>query len=119
MKLTKTNPKLVELIGTLKEKSYQEDVAIWKDVAKRLERSNRRKAEVNISQINRYTSPDETVLVPGKILGSGELNHKVNVVALNFSKKAEEKIAAAGGECLDISEILDKNPKGNKIRIIE
>lgn len=119
MKLTKTNPKLVELIGTLKEKSYQEDVAIWKDVAKRLERSNRRKAEVNISQINRYSSPDETVLVPGKILGSGELNHKVNVVALNFSKRAEEKIAAAGGECLDISEILDKNPKGNKIRIIE
>jgi large subunit ribosomal protein L18e len=119
MKLTKTNPKLVELIGTLKEKSYQEDVAIWKDVAKRLERSNRRKAEVNISQINRHSSPDETVLVPGKILGSGELNHKVNVVALNFSKKAEEKIAAAGGECLDISEILDKNPKGNKIRIIE
>lgn len=119
MKLTKTNPKLVELIGTLKEKSYQEEVAIWKDVAKRLERSNRRKAEVNISQINRHTSPDETVLVPGKILGSGELNHKVNVVALNFSKKAEEKIAAAGGECLDISEILDKNPKGNKIRIIE
>lgn len=119
MKLTKTNPKLVELIGTLKEKSYQEDVAIWKDVAKRLERSNRRKAEVNISQINRYSSPDETVLVPGKILGSGELSHKVNVVALNFSKRAEEKIAAAGGECLDISEILDKNPKGNKIRIIE
>lgn len=119
MKLTKTNPKLVELIGTLKEKSYQEDVAIWKDVAKRLERSNRRKAEVNISQINRHSSPDETVLVPGKILGSGELSHKVNVVALNFSKRAEEKIAAAGGECLDISEILDKNPKGNKIRIIE
>jgi large subunit ribosomal protein L18e len=119
MKLTKTNPKLVELIGTLKEKSYQEDVAIWKDVAKRLERSNRRKAEVNISQINRHSSPDETVLVPGKILGSGELNHKVNVIALNFSKRAEEKIAAAGGECLDISEILDKNPKGNKIRIIE
>ncbi len=119
MKLTKTNPKLVELIGTLKEKSYQENVAIWKDVAKRLERSNRRKAEVNISQINRHSSPDETVLVPGKILGSGELNHKVNVVALNFSKRAEEKIAAAGGECLDISEILDKNPKGNKIRIIE
>ncbi|MGF7118194.1 50S ribosomal protein L18e [Methanobacterium oryzae] len=119
MKLTKTNPKLVELIGTLKEKSYQENVAIWKDVAKRLERSNRRKAEVNISQINRHSSPDETVLVPGKILGSGELNHKVNVVALNFSKRAEEKIDAAGGECLDISEILDKNPKGNKIRIIE
>ncbi len=119
MKFTKTNPNLVELIGTLKEKSYQEDVAIWKDIAKRLDRSTRRKAEVNISKINRHSSPDETILVPGKILGSGELDHKVKVVALGFSQKAEEKIAAAGGECLEISQILDENPKGSKIRIIE
>jgi large subunit ribosomal protein L18e len=119
MKLTKTNPKIIEIIGHLKEKSYKEDVAIWKDVAKRLERSTRRYAEVNISQINRHSSPDETVLVPGKILGSGELDHKVNVVALGFSKKAEEKIDSAGGKCLNISEILDENPKGSKIRIIE
>jgi large subunit ribosomal protein L18e len=119
MKLTKTNPKITEIIGNLKEKSYQEDVKIWKDIAKRLERSTRRYAEVNISKINRHSSPDETILVPGKILGSGELDHKVNVVALGFSKKAEEKIDAAGGKCLNISEILDENPKGSKIRIIE
>jgi large subunit ribosomal protein L18e len=119
MKLTKTNPKLIELIGNLKVKSYQEDVKIWKDIAKRLERSNRRHAEVNISKINRHSSPDETILVPGKILGSGKLDHKVNVVALGFSKKAEEKIGAAGGKCLNITEILDENPKGSKIRIIE
>lgn len=119
MKLTKTNPKLVELIGNLKVKSYQEDVKIWKDVAKRLERSNRRYAEVNISKISKYSSPDETILVPGKILGSGQLEHKVNVVAFGFSKKAEEKIGAAGGKCLKITEILDENPKGNNIRIIE
>jgi len=119
MKLTKTNPKITELIGNLKEKSYQEDVKIWKDIARRLERSTRRYAEVNISKINRHSSPDETILVPGKILGSGELDHKVNVVALGFSKKAEEKIDAAGGKCLGILEILDENPKGSKIRIIE
>ena len=118
MKLTKTNPKIIELIKTLKEKSYHEDVKIWKDIAKRLEKSNRRYAEVNISKINRYSSPDETIIVPGKILGSGILGHNVNVVALGFSKKAEEKITAAGGKCLDITEILDENPKGNKIRII-
>jgi len=119
MKLTKTNPKLVEIIGNLREKSYMEDVKIWKDIAKRLERPKRRYAEVNISKINRYSSPDETILVPGKILGSGKLDHKVNVVALRFSKKAEEKIGAAGGKCLNITEILDENPKGSKIRIIE
>ena len=119
MKLTKTNPKIMEIIKNLKEKSYSEDVGIWKDIAKRLERSKRRYAEVNISKINRYSSPKETILVPGKILGSGQLDHNVNVVALGFSKRAEEKIDAAGGRCLNITQILDENPKGNKIRIIE
>ncbi len=119
MKLKKTNPNLIKLIDNLKEKSYQEEVGIWKDIAKRLERSNRRQAEVNISKINRYSSPDETIMVPGKILGSGQLDHTVNVVALGFSKRAEEKIDAAGGKCLSITEILDENPKGSKIRIIE
>jgi large subunit ribosomal protein L18e len=118
-KLTKTNPKIIKIIGSLKEKSYQEDVAIWKDFAKRLERSNRRKAEVNLSQINRYTSPDEIVLVPGKVLGSGILDHKVQVAALSFSSTAKEKIGTAGGECLEIAEVMEKNPKGSGIRIIE
>lgn len=118
-KITKTNPNLIELIGNLREKSYVEEVAIWKDVAKRIERSTRRKAQVNLSKINRFSNESETVLIPGKVLGSGEINHKVNVVALDFSKMAQEKIEKAGGECVSIDAILEQNPKGNGIRIIE
>ncbi len=119
VKLTKTNPNLKVIVASLKEKSYTEDSAIWKDIAKRLERPTRRTAEVNISDINRYTSPDEMILIPGKVLGSGNLDHKVNVAALSFSKSAEEKIATAGGECMDILEVIEKNPKGSGIKIME
>ncbi|KZX17744.1 50S ribosomal protein L15 [Methanobrevibacter cuticularis] len=118
-RVIKTNPNLIGLIGNLKEKSYKEEVAIWKDVAKRLERSTRRQAEVNISTINRFSQEAETVLIPGKVLSNGSLDHKVSVVALNFSQNAQEKIEEAGGECISISDILDKNPKGNNIRILE
>jgi large subunit ribosomal protein L18e len=118
-KITKTNPNIIELIKNLKEKSYEEEAAIWKDVARRLGRSTRRRAQVNVSKINRHSSVDETVLIPGKVLGSGSLDHKVQVVAIGFSKMAQEKIEKAGGECFDISAMLDKNPKGNNIRIIE
>ena len=52
-KLTKTNPNLIDLIKKLKIKSATEEVAIWKDVAQRLEKSNRRTAEVNLSDIVR------------------------------------------------------------------
>ena len=50
-KVVKTNPNLIELINKLYEQSRSEDAAIWKDVADRLSRSNRRTAEVNLSDI--------------------------------------------------------------------
>ena len=43
----------------------------------------------------------------------------LNVVALKFSAKAQEKIESAGGECISIDEIIETNPKGSNIRIIE
>ena len=119
VKFTKTNPNMKMIVASLKEKSYTEDVAIWKDIAKRLEKPTRHSAEVNISDINRHTSPDEMIIVPGKVLGNGSLDHKVQVAAMNFSKTAEEKISTAGGECMDILEVVEKNPKGSKIRIME
>ena len=118
-KIIKTNPNLIELINKLYEQSRSEDAAIWKDVAKRLERSNRRTAEVNLSDLNRYVEDGETVLVPGKVLSNGDLDKKVDVVAFNFSAKAQEKIESAGGKCLSIDEAMEANPKGSNIRIME
>ncbi len=115
----KTNPKITELITSLKEKSYKEEAAIWKDIARKLEKSTRRQAEVNLSKINRHTKPDDLVLVPGKVLSSGALDHKVQVAALDFSKKAAEKITVAGGQCMDIDQLVEKNPKGTGVRIIQ
>lgn len=118
-RVIKTNPNLTELIENLKDKSYNEEVAIWKDVARRLERSTRRQAEVNLSDINRVSDKEQTVLVPGKVLANGQLDHKVSIAALNFSKTAQEKIERSGGECISISEIIEKNPKGSNIKIVE
>ena len=118
-KVVKTNPNLVELINKLYEQSRKEDAAIWKDVAQRLERSNRRTAEVNLSDIARNAEAGETILVPGKVLSNGNLEEKVNVVAFKFSAQAQEKIESAGGECISIDEIIESNPKGSNIRIME
>ena len=129
-KIIKTNPNLIELINKLivgtpidevtsNKKSKTENAAIWKDVANRLGRSNRRTAEVNLSDIARYANADETVLVPGKVLSNGDLTEKVNVAAFKFSQKAQEKIESAGGECVSIDDIMESNPKGSNIRIME
>ena len=115
----KTNPQINQLIKILKEKARQEETPLWRDLARRLEKSTRSKAEVNLSRINRYTSDDEIIVVPGKVLGSGALDHKVQVAALDFSKQAEEKIVNAGGKCLNITLLMDENPSGSGVKIIQ
>ncbi len=70
VKLTrKTNPRIVSLILTLKDKANTDTAPIWKDIAKRLEMPSRNYAAVNISKINRHTANDDVLLIPGKVSG--------------------------------------------------
>ncbi|NLK31484.1 MAG: 50S ribosomal protein L18e [Methanosarcina flavescens] len=118
VKLTrKTNPRIVSLILTLKERANANTAPIWKDIARRLEMPSRNYAAVNISKINRHTAKDDVLLIPGKVLGAGLLDHPVTVAALNFSDSAAKKITEAGGRCLSLEEIVESNPKGSGIRI--
>jgi large subunit ribosomal protein L18e len=73
---------------------------------------------VNLSRINRHTEKREVIVVPGKVLGTGTLNHPVTVAAFGASEKAKEKLAAAKAKYLSISELVKKNPKGTKVKII-
>jgi large subunit ribosomal protein L18e len=114
-----TNPELINLIRTLKKKSRENEAKIWRDIADRLARSRQRRIDVNVSHLNRHTEDGETVAVPGKVLGSGRIDHPIKVAAFAFSKQAETKILGAKGKCLSIQELAEKNPKGTNVRIIE
>jgi len=115
----KTNPRTPVLIAALKDEARQNEVAIWRDVAKKLEKPGRNYAQVNLSKINRYAKDGETVLIAGKVLGSGLLEKAVTVAAYNFSATAMKKIAEVGGKCLTIEQIMEENPKGSGIRILQ
>ena len=110
----KSNKNTENLIKELKQLSAKEKTNIWKSIAKNLEKSTRRKRIVNLSKINKYTKPKETVIVPGKVLGTGNLNHDVTVAAFQFSDSAKEKIK----NNLTIQELMKQNPKGKNIKIL-
>ncbi len=119
MKQTKsTNPERIQLIRLLKKQSRENEVAIWVNVAKYLAKTQPQRTSVNLSKINRYSQKNETVIIPGKILGSGKLDHPTTIAAFSISKKATEKIKAVKAKYLTIQELIEKNPKGKKIKII-
>jgi len=116
--IEKTNPRLTSLISLLKNKGRENEAKIWREIANRLETPNRNYAEVNLSKINRYAQNGETIIVPGKVLGSGVLEQSVKVAALNFSASASEKIRDANGACMSIEELVSANPKGSRVRVL-
>ena len=113
-----TNPVLSGLIGELKKNSSEQNVNIWKRIAEDLEKPSRRRRVVNLSRINRYTKENEIIVVPGKVLGSGLLDHKLTISAFQFSDGAKEKIEKVGAKIIPLDKLSKENPEGKKIRII-
>lgn len=111
-----TNPKLHALIQELKKKSVE--VKLWKRIALDLEKPTRNRRIVNLSRINRYTKANETIIVPGKVLGSGLLDHNVTIAAYSFSQSALEKINKANAKALSIEDFMKEYIKGKRVRVI-
>ncbi|MGB9714139.1 MAG: 50S ribosomal protein L18e [Candidatus Bathyarchaeales archaeon] len=114
----KTNPELIGLIRFLKKQSRENKANIWRDIAEELSKPRRKSIAVNLSRLNRHTQKNETIVVPGKVLGAGKIDHAITVAAFAFSETAKEKIKAAKGRCLSLLELAKKNPKGSNVKII-
>jgi large subunit ribosomal protein L18e len=115
-----SNPHLSDLIAELKKKAIVESSPFWKRIASDLEKSsrNRNMRIVNLSRLNRFTKENETVIVPGKVLGSGSIDHKITVVAFMFSGGAADKLKKQNCGALSIYEFISKKPKTSEVRIM-
>ena len=116
--IKKTNLRLIQLIEDLKRYSREHEASIWKEIARRLESPSKNHCEVNLSRINRYTKLSDVIVVPGKVLGAGVLDHPVTVAAVNFTDLARKKITATGGTVVTIEELLRTLSTGSNVKII-
>ena len=115
---TPTNPELVSTIGYLKRKGRQHQTPLWFAVADYLGKSRRSRIVLNIGQVSRHAKDGDTVVVPGKVLGSGESVPKLTIAAFKFSPSALVKVQKAGGRCIPIARLVDENPQGTKVRLL-
>jgi len=113
-----SNLQMLNLIQLLRKTSVEQKVNIWKRIADDLSKPARGRREVNLFRIDKYSKDNESVIIPGKVLGTGDLNHKVTVAAFTFSESAKKKIEKANGTCVSIYDLLEKNPKGKGLRIL-
>ena len=113
-----SNPILLGIIQELKKISREQSVNLWRRIANDLEKPTRQRRVVNLSSISRYTKENEIIVVPGKVLGAGNLEHKLTISAFQFSNGAKEKIEKVGAKIIPLLELSKENPNGKGVRII-
>ncbi len=118
MKISPTNLLLRNVIISLDEASKRTKSDLWKRIAQDLSMASRQRRAVNLSRISFNTKEDEIIVVPGKVLGSGDISHKLTITAFSYSSSALEKLKKAGARVVSFEKLISENPKGNNIRII-
>ncbi len=90
---------------------------IWRTVSKKLSGPRRNFIEANLYRINQKTSKGDILVIPGKVLGVGELDHPITVACLSCSASAKRKIDNSGSKLLSIEELLEQNPTGSNVKL--
>ena len=109
---------LVQLIKELKSASKKNEAPIWSKIAKNALKSNSNKRTINLKKIDALTDDGNAVVISGKVLGTGNLSHKVLVSSFSISNSAAKKIKESGGEILQFSDMIDRFPTGKGVKII-
>ena len=109
---------LVQLIKELKSASRKNEAPIWSKIAKNVLKSNSNKKTINLKKIDKLADDGNAVVISGKILGTGNLSHKVLVSSFSISNSAAKKIKESGGEILQFSDMIDRFPTGKGVKII-
>ncbi len=118
MRTGPSNPQLKELLTELRTAGFSGDKPVYRRILMDLERPTRQRRIVNISRLNRHTEANDVVIIPGKLLSSGELDHQLTVVAFKFSNGAAEKVHAAKGKAVTLTDFIKQNPDLKKVKII-
>jgi large subunit ribosomal protein L18e len=111
--MEKTDPKSRRIVNAFRNSTKNKDY--FRRLAEYLEKPSRKAPEANVSKLDRLCKTGESVVVPGKVLGFGELKKKLTVYGQSFSKQAVEKIEKSGGKCHSLEELLSS---GKMARII-
>ena len=113
-----SSTELSDMIRFLKIKGRENKARIWSIAADQLSRPRRARAVLNLNHVSRSTNPNSLVLVPGKLLGSGAINHRVVIGAFEYSAVAREKVEGAGGQCMALKDFVARYPKGSNVTIM-
>lgn len=113
-----TNQVVVHMAKELQVASKKNKAPIWSKLAEMALSPTKTKRVLNLGQIDRHVSDNDIVVVPGKVLGTGKISHKITLCSFSISTNGAKKVIQSGGKIVDFASLIKSNPTGKGVRII-
>jgi large subunit ribosomal protein L18e len=105
------------MIKDLKQASKKNEAPIWSRLAALALKPSSSRRVVNLTRINKTTKENDILFVPGKVLGTGNISHKITLSSFSMSATAANKIIQTGGNIMTYSDMIKKYPTGKGVII--
>ena len=112
-----TNQIVLHLAKDLKIASKENNASIWAKLAELALKPSSSRRVVNLTRINKITKENNVIFVPGKVLGTGNISHKITLCSFSISITAANKIIKSGGNVMSAHDIIKKYPTGKGVTI--
>jgi large subunit ribosomal protein L18e len=113
-----TNQVVIQMAKDLKKASTKNNAPIWKKLAEYALKPSAARRNINLYRIGQITKENDIVVFPGKVLGTGNMPHKITLFAFSISDSAANKIIQNGGKLISYSSLIEKNPTGKGVVLL-
>ena len=111
------NQVVLHMVKDLKQASKKNEAPIWSRLADLALKPSSSRRVVNLTRISKTTKDNDILFVPGKVLGTGNLSHKITLSSFSMSVTAAKKIIQTGGSIITYSDMIKKYPTGKGVTI--
>jgi len=113
-----TNQVVIQMAKDLKKASAKNNAPIWGKLAEYALKPSAARRDINLYKIGQNTKENDMVVFPGKVLGTGDIPHKITLFAFSISESAANKILEKGGKLITYSNLIEKNPTGKGVVLL-
>lgn len=113
-----TNQIVMNMAKELKVASKKNKAPIWSRLAELILKPSRARIVLNLRQLDKFVNDNDVIVVPGKVLGTGNLSHKITLCSFSISSSGAKKVIQSGGKIIQVTQLIKNNPSGKGVRII-
>ena len=113
-----TNQVVVRMASDLRKASAKNDAPIWRKLAEYALKTSQARRDINLNRISQLTKENDTVVFPGKVLGTGNVSHKITLCSFSISNAAAAKVLEDGGKLISYSDLIKQNPTGKGVVLL-